>query len=154
MEHLWRIIHCLSGKVKRMYWSNTSENWKTPHDIKRRYRSVDFLADNRVIFDIKGNSYQLVVKVRYQNGLVVVEWVDRIHSRPRKAISAYLIQDDNGQPLSQIALRSRFDKARTLAKVEFQFRDISGQGGHRHRRPSPFTKAAGSQEPRYDRALR
>lgn len=50
--------------------------------------------------------------------------LDRIHSRPRKAISAYLIQDDNGQPLSQIALRSRFDKARTLAKVEFQFRDI------------------------------
>ncbi len=51
------------------------ENLKTPHDIKRRYRSVDFLADNRVIFDIKGNSYRLVVKVRYQNGLVVVEWV-------------------------------------------------------------------------------
>ncbi len=51
------------------------ENWKTPHDIKRRYRSADFLADNRVIFDIKGNSYRLVVKVRYQNGLVVVEWV-------------------------------------------------------------------------------
>ncbi len=33
------------------------------------------MADNRVIFDIKGNSYRLVVKVRYQNGLVVVEWV-------------------------------------------------------------------------------
>ena len=33
------------------------------------------MADNRVIFDKKGNSYRLVVKVRYQNGLVVVEWV-------------------------------------------------------------------------------
>ena len=51
------------------------ENWRTPHDIKRRYRSADFLPDNRVIFDIKGNSYRLVVKVRYQNGLVVIEWV-------------------------------------------------------------------------------
>jgi mRNA interferase HigB len=51
------------------------ENWKMSHDIKRRYRSADFLADNRVIFDIKGNSFRLVVKVRYQNGLVVVEWV-------------------------------------------------------------------------------
>lgn len=51
------------------------ETWLTPHEIKRRYRSADFLADNRVIFDIKGNSYRLVVKVRYQNGLVVVEWV-------------------------------------------------------------------------------
>lgn len=47
-----------------------------------------------------------------------------INSRPRKAISAYLIQDENGQPLTSGALRSRFDKARTLAKVDFQFRDI------------------------------
>ena len=51
------------------------ENWKTSQDIKRRYRAADFLSDNRVIFDIKGNSYRLVIKVRYQNGLVVVEWV-------------------------------------------------------------------------------
>ena len=50
--------------------------------------------------------------------------IDRIKQRPSKAISAYLIQDENGQPLSQFALRSRFDKARTLAKVDFQFRDI------------------------------
>jgi mRNA interferase HigB len=50
------------------------EHWQTPQDIKRRYRSADFLQDNRVIFNIKGNTYRLVVKVRYQNGLVVIEW--------------------------------------------------------------------------------
>ena len=50
--------------------------------------------------------------------------IGRINERPRRAISAYLIQDENGQPLTQCALRSRFDKARTLAKVDFQFRDI------------------------------
>ena len=50
--------------------------------------------------------------------------ISRINERPRQAISAYLIQDENGQPLTQCALRSRFDKARLLAKVDFQFRDI------------------------------
>lgn len=50
--------------------------------------------------------------------------ITKINARPRKTISAYLIQDENGQPLTQCALRSRFDKARTLAKVDFQFRDI------------------------------
>ena len=50
-------------------------NWQTPQDIKDRYVSASFLADNRVIFNIKGNDYRLVVKVRYQNGLVVIEWV-------------------------------------------------------------------------------
>lgn len=48
--------------------------WKTTQDIKDRYPSADYLADNRVIFNIKGNHYRLVVKVRFQNGLVVVEW--------------------------------------------------------------------------------
>lgn len=53
--------------------------------------------------------------------------IARIVTRPRKAISSFLIQDENGQPLTQGALRSRFDKARTLAKVDFQFRDIRGK---------------------------
>ncbi len=50
-------------------------DWKTPQHIKDRYGSADFLADNRVIFNIKGNTYRLVVKVRYQNGIVRIEWV-------------------------------------------------------------------------------
>lgn len=51
------------------------EDWKTPHDIKRRYQTADFLADNRVIFNIKGNSYRLVIQVKYLNGIVLVLWV-------------------------------------------------------------------------------
>ena len=58
----------------------------------------------------------------------MLRWIERLvlraYERPRRAISAWLIQDDDGQPLSSFALRSRFDKARTLAKVDFQFRDI------------------------------
>ena len=49
--------------------------WKTSQDIKDRYGSADFLAGNRVIFNIKGNHYRLVVKVRYQNGIVAIEWI-------------------------------------------------------------------------------
>lgn len=48
----------------------------------------------------------------------------RINARPRERLSAWLIQDDDGQPLGTFALRSRFDKARRLAGVDFQFRDI------------------------------
>ena len=50
-------------------------HWKTPQDIKNRYRSADFLKNNRVIFDIKGNSYRLLVKVAYKTGVVFVEWI-------------------------------------------------------------------------------
>ena len=50
--------------------------------------------------------------------------IAKIGGRPRTAIDAYLVQDENGQPLSLFQLRSRFEKARRLAKVDFQFRDI------------------------------
>ena len=52
-----------------------SATWKTPQDIKERYRSADFIEGNRVIFNIKGNHYRLVIKVRYQSGIAIVEWV-------------------------------------------------------------------------------
>ena len=58
-------------------WQYEVENtiWQKPQDIKDRYRSADFLSDNRVIFNIKGNHYRLVVKVRYVNGIVLIEWI-------------------------------------------------------------------------------
>lgn len=51
------------------------DTWQAPQDIKRRYKSADFLANNRVIFNIKGNSYRLAVQVQYRHGLVVIEWI-------------------------------------------------------------------------------
>jgi mRNA interferase HigB len=49
--------------------------WRTTHDIKRWSATASFLDENRVIFNIKGNSFRLVVKVRYENGIVLIEWV-------------------------------------------------------------------------------
>lgn len=58
-------------------WLNEAidADWRTPQDIKNRHRSADILSGNRVIFNIKGNHYRLVVKVRYQHGIARVEWV-------------------------------------------------------------------------------
>lgn len=50
--------------------------------------------------------------------------IARIDERPTKAGSDFLIRNENGQPLTRDALRSRFDKAREEAGVSFQFRDI------------------------------
>jgi len=52
-----------------------SAQWDGPKDVKQRHATASFLADNRIIFNVKGNSYRLVVKARYQNKIVFVEWV-------------------------------------------------------------------------------
>lgn len=58
-------------------WVKEVENavWRTPQDVRNRYRSADFLPENRVIFNIRGNNYRLVVAVAYQAGVVRVMWV-------------------------------------------------------------------------------
>ena len=50
-------------------------NWTTPADIKATYRNASFVANNRVVFNIKGNHYRLVVVVVYQHGVVYIRFV-------------------------------------------------------------------------------
>jgi mRNA interferase HigB len=49
--------------------------WKSPSDIKEAYRNASFTANNRVVFNNKGNDYRLVVLVRYDKGLLFVKFV-------------------------------------------------------------------------------
>jgi len=49
--------------------------WNTPNDIKEKYGSADILPDNRVVFDIGGNKYRLVVKIAYKAQLVYIRFV-------------------------------------------------------------------------------
>lgn len=54
----------------------------------------------------------------------LAEVLARIANRPAKVKGRYLIQDEDGQPLTYWMLRGRFDAAREAAGVNFQFRDI------------------------------
>lgn len=58
-------------------WRDTVERatWKTPHDIRAQFGRADFLPGDRIIFNIKGNHYRLVILVDYTHGRVAVEWV-------------------------------------------------------------------------------
>jgi mRNA interferase HigB len=40
-------------------------SWQGPAEIRARYSTADFVANNRIIFDIRGNKYRLVVAVKY-----------------------------------------------------------------------------------------
>jgi len=63
-----------SGLSSWLFEAESAE-WKTPQDIKNRYRSASFLAGNRIVFNIGGNKYRLLVKVSYKNQVMLVERV-------------------------------------------------------------------------------
>jgi len=49
--------------------------WRQPADIKDQYRSASVLKNRRVVFNIKGNDYRLVVAVAYRYQAVYVKFV-------------------------------------------------------------------------------
>jgi len=49
--------------------------WTSTHDIKSRHASVSFLSMNKVIFNVKGNSYRLEATVAYKTSTVVIVWI-------------------------------------------------------------------------------
>ena len=62
-------------QLKTWYREAEEAKWKGPNDIKRDYPSVSFLADNRVVFNIKGNHYRLIVKVNFAYSMVLIRFV-------------------------------------------------------------------------------
>jgi mRNA interferase HigB len=57
------------------YKEAAAAEWKTPQDIKVQYRSADILSGNRVVFNIGGNKYRLVVRIAYTPGLLYVRFI-------------------------------------------------------------------------------
>lgn len=49
-------------------WYDTAKNaeWKNPNDVKASYSSASIIGDNRVVFNVKGNNYRLIVKFNYR----------------------------------------------------------------------------------------
>ena len=70
------VKHPDAEKPLRAWYALASRaNWKAPGDIKEAYRNASLTAKNRVIFNVKGNDYRLVVLVRYDRGLMFVRFV-------------------------------------------------------------------------------
>ena len=68
--------HPQSQKALEGWYFGTSQaDWKTPAAIKAQYRNASFLANNRVVFNIKGHDYRLVVAVMYQAGILFIKFV-------------------------------------------------------------------------------
>lgn len=49
-------------------------DWSSPADVRRRYADASILADNRVVFNIKGNRYRLIVHIFYPARIVYIKF--------------------------------------------------------------------------------
>lgn len=50
-------------------------DWESPSAVKARFRSISLLQDNRVVFNIAGNQYRLIVKINYPYRVVYIRFI-------------------------------------------------------------------------------
>lgn len=75
LKDFWQSHTDASQPLKAWFAEASAATWKSFQDIKKRYRSADVLSGNRVVFDIKGNRYRLVVKIHYNTGIVFIRFI-------------------------------------------------------------------------------
>jgi len=58
-------------------WFDTAKSakWFSPNDVKQTYINASILKDSRVVFNIKGNSYRLIVKFNYERGWAFIRFI-------------------------------------------------------------------------------
>jgi mRNA interferase HigB len=83
-------MRILSRKTLREFWEKRPDarqalqawyvdvehaTWKGPADIKRTYQTASFLQENRIVFNIKGNKYRIVVVIQFKYGNVYIRFI-------------------------------------------------------------------------------
>ena len=75
LREFWAKHSDCEQQLKAWYQEASKAEWKNTKLIKSEYPSASFLADNRVVFNIKGNHYRLIVKINYDYQMVWIRFI-------------------------------------------------------------------------------
>ena len=75
LREFWQEHPDAEQQLRAWYARVSKQNWHSPADVKLAYGNASFVGNDRVVFNIKGNSYRLVVMIRYSKEIVYIRFV-------------------------------------------------------------------------------
>ena len=78
LRHFWEVAPGRADARRALEaWHREARRarWSSPQEIKRLYASASILKGGRVVFNICGNRYRLVVRINYQHQVVFVRFL-------------------------------------------------------------------------------
>ena len=75
MREFWEVHPDCEQQLKTWHEETEKARWDDPNNIKVDYPSASILKDNRVVFNIKGNHYRLIVKIRYDHKTIYIRFI-------------------------------------------------------------------------------
>jgi len=75
LRQFWEVHTDAEEPIKAWYQEARDADWATPHQVKAMYRNANVLGDNRIVFNIAGNKYRLIVKFNYPYRIGYVRFI-------------------------------------------------------------------------------
>ena len=75
LREFWNKHPDCEQQLKAWYREAENAEWRTPANIKKDYPSASILQNNRIVFNIKGNNYRLVVRINYYYQMVGIRFI-------------------------------------------------------------------------------
>lgn len=75
LRTFWERHADAEGPLRAWFAEARAASWQSPADVKARYAAASILANDRVVFNIGGNKYRLVVAVRYDFGILYIRFI-------------------------------------------------------------------------------
>jgi len=75
LRKYWEMHPDSEQHLKTWYDTSMSSEWKTSNDVKHTYPNASILKNSRIIFNIKGNKYRLVVKFNYEKQWIFIRFI-------------------------------------------------------------------------------
>ena len=75
LREFWERHPAAKGPLLAWYREVEREDWAKPTDVKAKYGTASIVGSERVVFNLKGNDYRLVVRINYAYRIVYVRFV-------------------------------------------------------------------------------
>ena len=75
LRDFWEVHADSEQQLKSWFKETSNAEWKNSNEVKIEYPSAIILNDNRIIFNIKGNSYRLIVRINYHYQMILIRFI-------------------------------------------------------------------------------
>ncbi len=75
LKDFWSHYNDSEQALRAWYSEAKKASWKTPKQIKEKYNSASIIGNNRIVFNICGNKYRLIVAIKYEFSIVFIRFI-------------------------------------------------------------------------------
>lgn len=77
LREFWEQSDYSDSKASLQAWYHEAKNanWSSSNELKRQYKNASILGEGRIVFNIKGNTYRLVVSIDYELQIIFIRFI-------------------------------------------------------------------------------